>query len=111
MWTISINPHSSQQQISTSHVGASWSQETDLVFIIDLTVVFNSWRVQKSVKWSLLYLLFSFFFLFSFYLFIYLFIYLLSLHCEQQEEPAVVIAMLLLRIRRMHEAGNHLDFH
>lgn len=44
-----------QQQISTSHIaGAYWPQETafksKLVFIIDLIVVFNSWRVQKSVK-------------------------------------------------------------
>ena len=48
-------PFWSQQQISTSHIGrAYWSQETafksKLVFIIDLIVVFNSWRVQKSVK-------------------------------------------------------------
>ena len=48
-------PFWSQQQISTSHIGrAYWSQETafksKLVFIIDFIVVFNSWRVQKSVK-------------------------------------------------------------
>ena len=48
-------PFWSQQQISTSHIaGAYWPQETafksKLVFIIDLIVVFNSWRVQKSVK-------------------------------------------------------------
>ena len=48
-------PFWSQQQISTSHIaGNYWSQETafksKLVFIIDLIVVFNSWRVQKSIK-------------------------------------------------------------
>ena len=48
-------PFWSKQQISTSHIaGNYWSQETafksKLVFIIDLIVVFNSWRVQKSIK-------------------------------------------------------------
>ena len=48
-------PFWSQQQISTSHIARAYcSQETafksKLVFIIDLIVVFNSWRVQKSVK-------------------------------------------------------------
>ena len=42
----------------------------------------------------------------SFYLFIYL-----SLYCGQQEEPEVVIARLLSRIRRMYEASISLNFH
>ena len=42
----------------------------------------------------------------SFYLFIYL-----SLYCGQQEEPEVVIARLLSRIRRMYESSISLNFH
>ena len=93
------------------YVGAYWSQETafksTLPFVIDLIVVFNSWRAQKSFKSSLLYLVFSFFFfLFSFYLFIYM-----SVYCEQQEEPLILISRLLLRMRRMYVAGIRLNFH
>ena len=41
---------------------------------------------------------------------VFLFIYL-SLYCGQQEEPEVVIARLLSRIRRMYEASISLNFH
>ena len=41
---------------------------------------------------------------------VFLFIYL-SLYCGKQEEPEVVIARLLSRIRRMYEASISLNFH
>ena len=32
-------------------------------------------------------------------------------NCRQQEEPAILISRLLLRMRRMYEASICLDFH
>ena len=35
----------------------------------------------------------------------------MSVYCEQQEEPLILISRLLLRMRQMYVAGIRLDFH